>query len=121
MTIVNNPKLYVSRAWSDLEPKLLGWLTGGTSVTAIIYILQRYFGIALDSTTANVIVVILGTLLGYFVHSNVSVSSLAAVVTPTSIAPYVVPALPVLLPPAASAVVAPDAGVPPPAEIVVTA
>lgn len=72
---LDNPvKIKIRRAWSDLAPKLLAFLTGGTAASAIVYALDNYFGVALEPGLAALVVTVAATVLGYFVKDNVTVS-----------------------------------------------
>lgn len=60
------------RAWGDLAPKLLAFLGTGAAVTGLIA-LAGSFGLMLDPTLANAIVVIAATVVGYLVPDKVEV------------------------------------------------
>jgi len=67
----NGPvKVAITRAWTDLAPKLLAFLTGGTAATATVLILHSYFNVDIDPALAAAIVTVAGTILGYFVKDT---------------------------------------------------
>jgi uncharacterized membrane protein len=77
-------KVKITRAWTDLAPKLLAFLTGGTAATTLIFILSRYFDVTIDASLANVIVVVAGTVLGYLVKDKAVID--AGTVSPGAVA-----------------------------------
>lgn len=66
----NVVKVAITRAWTDLAPKLLAFLTGGTAATVIVTLLDKYLGVGIDPSLAGVIVVVAGAILGYFVKDK---------------------------------------------------
>jgi uncharacterized membrane protein (DUF485 family) len=66
----NIAKVAITRAWTDLAPKLVAFLTGGTAATVIISLASTYFGVQLDPAVTGAIVVAVGTVLGYFVKDT---------------------------------------------------
>lgn len=68
-------KVGIHRAWADLAPKLLAFLTGGTAGTTIVFILSRYFGVEIEPDVAAGIVTILAVVLGYFTRDNVKIDA----------------------------------------------
>lgn len=81
---VSPVKVKITRAWSDLAPKLLAFLTGGTAATAVVAVLHTYFGVDIDPALASAIVVVAGTILGYFVKDKAVID--ARNVTPGNVA-----------------------------------
>jgi hypothetical protein len=71
-------KVAITRAWNDLAPKLVAFLTGGTAATVVVQILSTYFGIELDPALVGAIVVAVGTILGYFVKDNAVIDASSA-------------------------------------------
>lgn len=72
---LDNPvKIKIRRAWSDLAPKLLAFLTGGTAASAIVYALDNYFGVSLEPGLAALVVTVAATVLGYFVKDTATVT-----------------------------------------------
>jgi hypothetical protein len=63
-------KVKITRAWADLAPKLLAFLTGGTAGTFVVLVLSRYFGVEIDPALATALVTIAATILGYFVKDK---------------------------------------------------
>jgi len=68
-------KVAIRRAWADLAPKLIAFLTGGTAATVIVSIASTYFDVQLDPAVVGAIVVAAGTILGYFVRDNVKIDA----------------------------------------------
>ena len=77
-------KVKITRAWTDLAPKLLAFLTGGTAATVVVGILHTYAGVDIDPALASVVVVVAGTILGYFVKDKAVID--AGTVTPGNVA-----------------------------------
>ena len=65
-------KNVTKRAWNDLEPKLVTWLTSGLTVTGIIQY-GDVVGVSITPAQGALLVVIIGTIAGYFKHSTTSV------------------------------------------------
>lgn len=63
-------RVAITRAWNDLAPKLVAWLLGGSATAVILHVATTYFGLVLDPTVANAIVIAVGTILGYFVRDK---------------------------------------------------
>lgn len=63
-------KVAITRAWKDLAPKLVAFLTGGTAASIIVQFASTYFGWQLDPGLVGIIVVFVGGLLGYFVKDT---------------------------------------------------
>jgi predicted anti-sigma-YlaC factor YlaD len=72
---MNTPKVVITRAWADLAPKLVAFLTGGTAATVILSLASTYLGLDLDPAVTGAIVVALGTVLGYFVRDKAAPSA----------------------------------------------
>ena len=68
-------KVKLTRAWSDLAPKLVAFLTGGTAVTIIVGALHVYADVVVDPALAGVFVTFAGGLLGYFVKDTTTVDA----------------------------------------------
>ncbi len=66
----NIAKVAITRAWTDLAPKLVAFLTGGTAATVIISLASTYLGVQLDPAVTGAIVVAVGTVLGYIVKDT---------------------------------------------------
>lgn len=73
-------KVFIKRAWNDLSPKLLAFLTGGTAATVIVHLLVTYTGIVLEPGLAALLVTLAGTVLGY-IKSDSEVVDLAEIET----------------------------------------
>ena len=71
----NAVKIAVTRAWNDLAPKLVAFLTGGAATTAALSIAATYFDVTLDPAVTGAIVVAVGTILGYFVKDTRTVDA----------------------------------------------
>lgn len=67
----NPVKVAIKRAWMDLAPKLLAFLTGGTAASIIVQILHDYFGFNAELGLVSFIVTIAGVVLAYFVKDTV--------------------------------------------------
>ena len=93
-------KNVLTRAWHDLEPKLLAFLATGLTATALIAAAD-YVGIHLPDGLASLIVLIVGGIAGYIKSSTVKVPTDPPVPSITNIT---------VAPPAAP--VAADAAVP---------
>ncbi|HXH34316.1 MAG TPA: hypothetical protein VNJ54_07885 [Plantibacter sp.] len=73
---LENPvKIKITRLWSDIAPKLLAFLTGGTAASAIVYALDRYAGVQLEPGLAAFLVTLAATILGYFVKDTATVDA----------------------------------------------
>jgi energy-converting hydrogenase Eha subunit B len=77
-------KVKITRAWTDLAPKLLAFLTGGTAASAIVAALDRYAGVHLEPGLAALLVTLAATLLGYFVKDKAIID--AGTVAPGEVA-----------------------------------
>lgn len=65
-------KNVTARAWNDLEPKLITWLTTGLTVTGIVQY-GDLAGLHIAPAQAALAVVVIGTIAGYFKHSTSTV------------------------------------------------
>jgi hypothetical protein len=66
--VIKNP---IPRAWSDLAPKLVAFLATGLTASAVIQV-GTYFGIDVEPGLASVIVVVVGSIAGYFKTDKVA-------------------------------------------------
>lgn len=70
MTIIRTiTKTVATRAWHDLEPKVVAYLATGLTGTALIAGAD-YIGIKLDPSLAALIVILLGAIAGYIKSST---------------------------------------------------
>jgi hypothetical protein len=84
-------KNVITRAWHDIEPKLLAFLATGLTATALIAAAD-YVGIHLPDGLASLIVLIVGGIAGYIKSST---SKVVATPAPAISAPaYVDPTTP---------------------------
>jgi hypothetical protein len=65
-------KNVTARAWNDIEPKLITWLTTGLTVTGIVQY-GDVVGLHVAPAQAALAVVVIGTIAGYFKHSTSTV------------------------------------------------
>ena len=87
-------KNVLTRAWHDIEPKLLAFLATGLTATALIAAAD-YVGIHLPDGLASLIVLIVGGIAGYIKSSTVKVPTdpnASGVYNITSLADPVAPA-----------------------------
>lgn len=70
MTIIRTiTKTIATRAWHDLEPKVVAYLATGLTSTALIAFAD-YAGVRLDPSLAALIVILLGAIAGYIKSST---------------------------------------------------
>lgn len=92
MTIVRTiTKNVITRAWHDLEPKLIAFLATGLTATALVSAAD-YVGVHLPDGLAALIVLIVGGIAGYIKSSTSKVPAVPIVNTP-AVEPAVVPGL----------------------------
>lgn len=101
MTIVRTvTKNVITRAWTDIEPKLLAFLTTGLSA-GVITEAANYLGFTINPALAIVIATVVASIAGYFKSSTSKVPAFAPAIVTAVPAPAVVTTaepLPVLVP-----------------------
>lgn len=88
MTTTQVLKNVTARAWNDLEPKLITWLTTGLTVTGIIQY-GDVVGVHITPAQGALAVVVIGTIAGYFKHSTSAVQLEPAPATAHTVPPIV--------------------------------
>lgn len=105
MTIIRTiTKNVVTRAWHDIEPKLLAFLATGLTATALIAAAD-YVGVHLPDGLASLIVLIVGGIAGYIKSSTSKVIDAGTARTVPAVIATVAPPTPAVDPGQAPAVV----------------